>query len=118
MSKIADHLEDAAWYLEDHGWCQLHMRRGEARCMVGALAEVILSDDPAVAEERELMEAQDALARHLGFGERTRNTKPWIDCHRTATHITWWNDAEGRRFEEVYAALMGTAETLRRGEAE
>lgn len=98
---IAATLREAAQVLERDGWCQgtFHSHTGE-HCAIGALAtvtglrvnEIVPQDDPRFHRHRA---AVGALCAQIG----SRN-------------IMGWNDATGRRREDVVKALLQAADTV------
>jgi hypothetical protein len=77
-------LQQAADYLELHGWCRGSLgRRGGPNCVVGALFEIAQTPMVRAAAER--------LASEIG-----------------TSNVAWWNDQRGRSQAEVIAALRGT----------
>lgn len=86
---IAEVCRAAADYLRDHGWCQGAMKRGDRRCLVGAIWAVVpvavLDESPvylALLDEAG-MEPDDTLSA--------------------------WNDAPGRLKRDVIDLLERTA---------
>lgn len=106
-TKAAAILEDAADYIDQHGWCQ------------DDYTDLDTSDGPIEAG------AQGAPACALGaisiasgqtlWGVRTPavDTAIWAINQRISTEIVGWNDRIGRTQEEVTAVLRQAAQDLR-----
>ena len=82
-----EHLNAAADYIEEHGWCQTVLRDGERVCVIGAIR--------AVHKGRSL-EPRDPV-----YGLLRERIGP--------DNIVAWNDDPGRTVEDVLAALRGAA---------
>lgn len=90
--QVADVLEAAADYIEEHGWCQGHYWDGTdagAVCIQGALSAI----------PGRIHTANRALAREDGV-------------------VTRWNDTPGREQWEVDQLLRTTAKKIRHGDLE
>lgn len=86
-------LNDAATYLETHGWRQHDVgEHGSPCCVLGAIAEAAGQGDTS---NMHYLAASRALHEVVGGN----------------TSVIAWNDAPGRTVEEVTAALRSAAQT-------
>lgn len=88
---VSDVLDDAADYIEQHGWCQESMD-GTSRCLSMAMSEVAPSD--ALWKS-----AFEAVERAVGI---------------RGVSLICWNDHPGRTKQEVLDALRAAAKAERR----
>jgi len=87
---VAETLNAAADYLEQHGWCQGQMfGPDDSVCAVGAIAEVTRAD----TDYDHYSEALEVAMSYVGGGP-----------------VSQWNDAPGRTKEDVIAMLRAAAE--------
>lgn len=99
VPEVAEVLEDAADYLEVHGWCQHTVQDQQGRaCVLGAINIASGGHTLGVGTCATL-----AVTRYLGDRRRPE-------------YVPVWNDMAGRTGDEAIDLLKHTAKALRNGE--
>lgn len=102
LTDAADALDNAAKYIDEHGWCQGSLREAEGK--VCALGSIMFSRfDSMEWKYTQYWKMQGILEKFLKLPESDSIKPP----------LAIWNDAQGRTQEEVVTALRECAESLR-----
>lgn len=108
---IADYIEQAAQYIEVHGWCQREYETPNGNvCAMGALASVtgydFLFNGEAVWEL--YRDVRHALGVYV-----SSNTDPEFWTNRYGVAISEWNDHPEQTADEVIKTMRACAAKLR-----
>ena len=99
-AEVADVLERAADYIDEHGWCQERYTTDGVKCCAAGAINMVTTGDPGITRVNEYHIARYVALETLG--DVIEENDGWGS-------VSEWNDHPGRTQAEVVAKLREVA---------